>query len=707
MNHIPFDLELYRCQMQELIGSADNFDIFWEALDFAAIAHQNQWRKSGDAYILHSCSVAKILIEEMDVDNPEILSAALLHDTIEDVKEVTPELVGKKFGNYVRRIVEGCTKVTHISGGAAHIAGRRQTLTRKTHQKIFACAAETPQVMLVKLADRLHNLRTLDAMVEKKRKRVAEETLAIYAPVANILGFFNIKREMYDIALRYKSPKGWRRTRRHIAEVKKQPLAGDIAATLRKAITTAGKSCKVTVKTRGIWAYYDLSNNVWLDKIDIPQEITMLAETPQSCYDILGVVNQTYPPIPRTIRDFIANPKQTGYQALHAKAMVAGQRFLFKLRTREMEHKAQRGMLRNWTAKGRRDGAFFEYLKELFDTLSRGDAGSYRDVLAANEVKEIYTYTPKGEQFQLPRGANVLDFAFKVHSRLGLSCTGAIIRSKRVKSSHILHDGEVVFVLRGDEPVRFEREMQEKCTTHRARKALGKSFARRRAKMTLEVGRSVFSQELGRYGLTMEIVDGGGEKRLLGSFGLSSVEQFYREIGEGRLRLRSVMEKVTGLFNVPGTERSAGSSLYNRIELTTLDPVTVKLSSCCKPDPAKEENIGLLTDGGVSVHRRACRRLDELELHCEDIVEVVWEKHKTHIRKAQGCVIPEASRGELLRVLAGAPQEMQLLGVEKISKEQATPAWEVLFDLRDLDALQQVHTFFDSCDFAVEFELEV
>ncbi len=200
MRRISFDLELYRNQMQVFIADIPGAETFWEALDFSVEAHADQWRKSGDAYILHPCSVAKILAEEMDITHPEILAAALLHDTVEDVEEITGELVGQKFGSYVQAIVEGCTKVTHVSGD-------KQQDSRNTHRKIFTGAALRPEVMLVKLADRLHNLRTLRAMPKAKRQRIADETIDIYAPLATVFGLFNLKREMYNLALLYKYPK--------------------------------------------------------------------------------------------------------------------------------------------------------------------------------------------------------------------------------------------------------------------------------------------------------------------------------------------------------------------------------------------------------------------------------------------------------------------------------------------------------------------
>jgi GTP pyrophosphokinase len=700
MQHIPFNLELYRTQMQGLIGHVEGASVFWSALDFATAAHQDQWRKSGDAYILHPCSVARILIKEMDVEYPEILAAALLHDTVEDVAEVTPEVVGEKFGSYVRAIVEGCTKITHISGD-------RQTQSRRTHRKIFSGAALRPEVMLVKLADRLHNLRTLQAMPKAKRQRIAEETLAIYAPLAGALGLFNMKREMYDLALLYKYPRQGGRLNHLIARLIKSSLGKKVVKTLEEATAAAGEHCEVDIRTKRLWAYYDVHNKVLLQKIDTPQEVVLLGDTLQECYSLLGILNQTFPPIPRTIRDFIANPKQTGYQGLHARAIIEGQKFFFKIRTREMQRKAQRGLFKNWSSKKEKQGRFIREIQEMFDILGSEEAVSYRDVIAASGVKEIYTYTPAGDLIYLPSGATVLDFAFRVHTEIGLTCIGAMIRNRKVASTHLLKDGDMVRILCAEMPVRFDQSMLMRCKTPRARAELVRSFNLRRGKVTTAVGKSLFAQELRRYGLTIDIIEGAGGERLLRHFSSENFDLFYRGIGEGKYRLRHIMEGVITLLNNGISKRVEGSPKFNQIELKTLDPVTVKLSSCCKPDPTCNDNVGLLTPGGISIHRPLCPKYKKLNPQREDVVGVRWDQHATHVRKQQMYYVLKAGRKELMETVASAPAEMNILHLEVLSTAFEKPAWELVFQVPDLSVLQKVNAHFAHTSIPIEFELEV
>jgi len=700
MRYIPFDLELYRNQMQELIGDKDNVEIFWAALDFAVDAHDDQWRRSGDAYILHPCSVAKILAEEMDVTHPEILSAALLHDTVEDVEEVTAEIVERDFGSYVRAIVEGCTKVTHISGD-------KQANSRQTHRKIFTGAALRPEVMLVKLADRLHNLRTLQAMPKAKRQRIAEETLDIYAPLATFFGLFNMKREMYNLALLYKYPKQGARINSHIRHLRSSPLGRKIVDELEKNAEHHNFDCGITIRTKKLWAYFDVSSRILVKRIDTPLEILIVVDDVFSCYRALGIVNQTFQPIPRTIRDFIANPKPTGYQGLHARAIIEGQKFLFKIRTHEMERKAQRGLFRGWTSKVSKQAKFFREIQEMFDVIGSEDSISYRDVIAASSIKEMYTYTPDGDLVCLPIKSTVLDFAFRVHTQIGLTCLGAMIRNKRVPASYVLSDGAMVRIIRSDEPVRFEQSILAKCKTARARGELAKTFKARRMNVTVEIGASMLRQEMLRYGIPFDVLESSNANELLKEYSTEDLTGLHVLIGEGRARLKEVMESMKSLLLGGVSPLVTPTGAFNNIELTTLDPVSVKLSSCCKPNPTSKGNCALLTMKGLSVHDKRCERLKKLKFQREDAVNIFWRSRRTKVRKRQILHVLKASRKEIMRTISFAPEGMQVQSLEVLSSYSSeTPAWQITFTVPNLYDLQKVLKYFDKTHIPYEFDLD-
>jgi guanosine-3',5'-bis(diphosphate) 3'-pyrophosphohydrolase len=700
MQRIPFDLEIYRVQMYKYIGGLPNEEIFWQALEFATEAHYEQWRRSGDAYILHPCSVAKVLAEEMDIVHPEILAAALLHDTVEDVEAVTIELVGEKFGPYVQAIVEGCTKVTHFSGD-------KQTQSKLVHKKIFSGAALRPEVMLVKLADRLHNLRTLQAMPRAKRQRIADETLAIYAPMATVFGLFNMKREMYNLALSYKFPKQGAKLMSSVRQLAATPLVQGLAEQLRNKAKEDEINATVDVRVKELWAYYDRSSGILLKVIDYPVEILIVVDGIPDCYQALGMLNQMCPPIPRTIRDFISNPKPTGYQGLHARAIVKGQRFLFKIRTEEMARRAQRGLFRNWSAESGRQRTFIREIKEMFDMLSSDDSVSYRDVIAASSTKEIYTYTPQGDLLCLPNKSTVLDFAFRVHTDIGHTCMGAMIGNRRVQPEHILRDGDVVRIIRADQPVQFDQQILELCQTPRTRTELAKGFRYRRGLVAREVGRATLAQEVERFGLSAGILDDPRMAKVLAFFSLESVGELYKCIGDGRLRLPEIIHRLRAdLYggNLPAVPLD---DKPNTIELTVLDPVSIKLSACCKPNPTDKNNCALLTKNWLSVHRKSCMRLQEMKLHREDMVDISWKAEETPVLKKQAIHILEASRQRIMMIAGVAPEGMRILELSVLSaKPTLTPAWQLTFQVANLLVLRRVLQHFTKSGIPYEFEFD-
>jgi len=699
MSKIPFDLEAYRTQMRKYISGRPFEQVFWDALDFATEAHFDQWRRSGDAYILHPCSVAKILAEQMDITDPEILAAALLHDTVEDVEEVTSEVVGEHFGSYVQAIVEGCTKVTHRSGD-------KQSHSKRVHRKIFSGAALRPEVMLVKLADRLHNLRTLQAMPRNKRQRIADETLDIYAPLATVFGLFAMKREMYNLALSFKFPKQGAKLSSLIRQLGDSETSLHILENLRIAAKDADLDCDISRRIKELWAYYDTAHRILLKQIETPVEILLMVNNVADCYRALGVVNQTFKPIPRTIRDFIANPKPTGYQGLHARAIIEGQRFLFKIRTSEMARKAQRGVFRNWSSRHGKQGKFILELKEMLDIIGSDDMVSYRDLIAAGGKKEIYTYTPQGDLVCLPIKSNVLDFAFRVHTEIGRTCAGAMIRNSKVPPDYLLQDGQMVRIIRSEHPVAFDLQMVNLCQTPKARSELSRGYRLRGQRVAQDIGLATLLQEMRRYGLPRDLLEKEEMSRVLDTFSLQSKERFYSKIGRGRIRLPEVIESIRKELFDGDSFLVKPTGEFNKIKLDTLDPVFIKLSSCCKPNPAEKANCALLTNKWLSVHHKTCPRLHEIKFQREDAVDISWER-STPISKTQSIVFAHIARDELMPVIGTAPEHMKIHGLTVLSNHPSKQqAWELSFSVSELHELQKVLRHFDRSGIEYEFYLE-
>lgn len=695
-----FDLEQYRREMEALIGSGPAARLFYEALDFAVAAHEGQMRRSGDPYIVHPCATARILAEELDIKNAEILAAALLHDTIEDVEEIVPALIREKFGPTVEAIVVGCTKVKHHSGD-------KQALKKLVHRQLFTGAAARPEVMIVKIADRLHNLRTLDSMPRHKRQRIADETLDFYAPLATILGLFAVKRELYNRALRNKFPKQGHKLQQHIGRLESNPALAALTAKIENALKAAGIAASVVIRTKGLWGYYDPKNHLLRTEIDIPQEILITTGERISCYQILGILNEIFPPVPRTIRDFIANPKPTGYQGLHAKAIIDSGKYLFKIRTEEMARSAQCGLVKDWNPNDRKLDRFLSELKEMFDILGSDDAVSYRDMIAASGRKEIYTYTPDGDLICLPVHSAVLDFAFHIHTDIGHSCVGAMIGKQRAEPGDMLQDGSVVRIIRQDTPVDFDLEMQVKCQTPRARSELAKAFRERIKHVAVSTGRAVLEQEMRRYGLPFDLIEHPGMEHILLYFNIASKEELLQRVGQGRIHMRELIYEISsGLLQNRDMVLHQPTGILNRIELTTIDPVVVKSSACCRPTPLDRGLIGLLSTRGILLHCKDCFQLKKLKFQREDAVEVRWRQSSTLVPKPQKFIVAEITSKYIFSRLAEGPEELRVAQVTRLSGSPvaAVSTWEVQFSVANLLGLKRVIRHLDRSFLTYKFD---
>jgi GTP pyrophosphokinase len=698
-----FDIAKFCRDMEEVLGvQGGEAHLFWRALSFAVDAHQDQRRKSGEAYVSHPCEVTRILVEEFGVRDPETLAAALLHDTVEDVPEVTLEVIGEIFGKGVEDIVDGLTKM-------AHFEGDRQSFLKQVHRKIFLGSASRLEVMLIKLADRLHNLRTMAAMPKHKRQKIAEETLDVYAPMAGVIGLYKLKRELYDLALRYKFPRQAHKLENRLSQLEHSEEINNILKHLRDELQKYWITAEVELRVKGLWAYFDPVQKHLHKEIETPLEILIMVEDIQTCYRVLGVVNQTYPPIPRTIRDFIANPKPTGYQCLHARTNIRGRKYLFKIRTREMLESGRSGILKEWKAKGKVPSAFAKAIKEMFDILGTDDEISYREMIAASGKKEIYTYTPKGDTVCLPINSTVLDFAFKVHTEVGQRCDHAMVGSRRLGPGEILRDGDPVQIITAKEPVVFEPAIQELCQTPRARAELSRMFRSRRQSVARAIGHSLVEQEMKRYGIPLELLEKEDMELVCEECLAKSVEDFFQQIGEGTLPLKEAVLAVREHLFGGREVLQPPTGALNRIYLETLDPAVVKFSRCCHPVPVDKGLIGLLSERGVSVHSKECEKVAELKVQREDVVELRWKLKETRVAKQQTLLFLQAqSRNRLLMMLGVAPDDMKIFEIILLTAGQTSKssAWEVRFGVETLQGLKNILNHFKKSGLAYEFDLE-
>ncbi len=701
MNAKTFDIASYCKRMEEYIGGQDGKTaLFWKALSFSVDAHQFQKRKSGEAYVSHPCEVAKILVEEIGVTEPATLAAAMLHDTVEDVPEVTTEVIIDIFGKHVAAIVDGCTKIEDFSGD-------RQTFYKLVHRKIFSGAASRVDIMLIKLADRLHNMRTMASMPKHKRQKIADETLTVYAPMAGVMGLFGLKRELYELALIHKFPRQSNKVKSFIRKLERAEEVLSIVDTLKTTFEESWISADIRIKAKGLWAYYDQGLKVLSKQIENPLEIIIVLDDLQTCYRALGIINQHFPPIPRTIRDFIANPKPTGYQSLHARANIKGQNYLFKLRTLKMVHAAKKGIIREWLSHGTVPTGFERNIREMLGILGTDGDLSYRDMIAASGKKEIYTYTPKGEGICLPSQSIVLDFAFRVHTEVGHRCSHAFIGSQRASYDQVLKDGDRIEIITQGQPIKFEPNVLQLCQTPKARSEIARMFRLKRSALAREIGKSLIKQELKRYGIPFSVLEKEEAVDILEYFGKEDLNELFQNIGQGNLRLKELVYEIkNGLYADKQTLLPPTGAL-NSIDLDIIDPDCIKFSQCCHPLPTEKNLLGLLSERGLSLHTKTCKKLDKLRIQREDVVTVRWQMKKTPINKPQTLLIlGKVPRNRLFMLLSVAPVEMKIRDVITLSTRMDITAWEVNFTVDNLQGLKNILQHFTKTKIEYEFILE-
>ncbi|MBU0728289.1 MAG: TGS domain-containing protein, partial [Proteobacteria bacterium] len=509
------------------------------------------------------------------------------------------------------------------------------------------------------------------------------------------------------LALTYKFPRQSHRLVSQLRQLEAKANSGEIIKKIRDELEKAWISSEVFIRTKGLWAYFDHTNRVLSKEIETPLEILIATNDIQTCYRILGIMNQSYPPIPRTIRDFIANPKSTGYQSLHVRINIKGTKYLCKIRTKNMLRTGRSGIIAEWASHGKVPSGFEKEIQEMFDILGTDDALSYRELIAASGKKEIYTYTPKGDPICLPINSNVLDFAFKIHTEVGRRCIHAKIGRNKVQPESILRDGDRVNIVCQEQPVRFDPGLQELCQTPRARTELSKMFRLRRENLAMRIGQSIFRQELKRYGIP-HIMENEDISLVLNHYGLESIDGLFLEIGSGRLQLKELIDRIKTLLLKERKTLEPPTGILNRFDLDSLDPACIKLSRCCNPVPTEKGLIGLLSERGLSVHHNDCKKISSLKLQREDVVELRWKLKETRVRKPQSLLILKSiMRNRVLMLLSVAPAEMKIIDIISLSKHSASKSpWEINFTVDTLSGLKSILAHFNKTDILYEFAFE-
>lgn len=681
--------------------------VFFDALSFAYHLHAGQRRKSGAPYISHPCAVAEILARELKFKDPVLLAAALLHDVVEDVPSITLDDVETRFGSVVAELVDGCTKLTR-----RHLD--KATLRDLTHSKIFLSSSRRLGVLVIKLADRLHNLRTLHYLPQAKRQRIAQETVEVYAPIAARMNVFPLKRELYHLALTFLYPRRSKKILQAIRDVRNSPQVAEIERTLRKIFSDARMDVTIRTRAKGLGTYYDhLKKTLDIGNAEnqIDFAIILQQERVLDCYTALGLINTNFSPIPRSLRDFIATPKGNGYKSLHVRIHAGGHNYLIKIRTPEMDEWAMYGILREWAVQKPMSDDHWQEVSELLRTIGEyGGAGTQRKALIRlSESEEIYVYSPKGDIYFLPKGSIVLDFAYKIHSELGDYCKGAFVNNEWAPPTHPLNDGDTVQIVTSSEPLDMGPDLEERCKTPKARNAINKHLQQKRRHYAQAVGRQILIQELARHGWEPEILMGDTIKLVLEVLNIKELSELFIRIGQDLIPPHLVLYYL----GTPSEEHRVITQREvvftpvhdrNRIFISELDKAVHKFARCCHPYPGQPNAVATLSERGTTFHHRDCEDLlHRHDLEPQQLVDVDWSSDTPwpHPLSFELHIMQETAV-TLIPFLAHLPSPVEIVSLESAIDRHEIPMVRMSVIFR---SFPEVRKFFE-CIWADRISIE-
>ena len=616
----------------------DDFDLLRRAYDFAAEQHKTQTRVSGEPYLTHPLEVAHLLADmKLDVIS---LCAALLHDVVEDTK-IPIEEISERFGADVARLVEGVTKISRLDLMAPE--ARQAEYVRK----MLLAMVNDVRVVMVKLADRLHNMRTLEYLSAEQQQRISRETLDIYAPVANRLGMGLIRGELEDLAFRYLEPEDYFELQKKLTS--KQKVFDKFLLEVQEAIREKMVESGIPAEVQGrIKRMYSLHLKIQKQQRNLDQVYDLLAvrvitDTVKNCYAALGVIHQIWRPVPGRFKDYIAMPRPNLYQSLHTAVIHAGQPFEVQIRTQEMHRIAEQGVAAHWkykdgphTVAASADDQRIIWMRQLIEWVQEMQEPS--EFLSTLRVdlypEEVYTFTPKGRVVVLPRGATPVDFAYAVHTEVGHQCTGAKVNGEMAPLRHALSNGDVVEIItqKGHEPSRDWLSFIH--TSARAQQIRQWIHLHEREQAT-DVGRRLLEKEARHAGVSLKKISEQDWQRVTSEYGCSRQEDLYAELGYGKWSARQVLSKATGqpLQDAPAQEvQPKLASTVKRmlgiddaaIVVRGQNDLMVYRSKCCNPIPG-DDIIGYVTRGrGIAVHSKNCPNFENLLYEAERRIPVEW-----------------------------------------------------------------------------------
>ena len=644
---------MYECLLQKIKENCNNVDtnIIKKAYDLASDAHKNQKRESGEPYVTHPIDVA-VILAEMGMDTSTI-AAGLLHDVIEDT-EYTYDDIKNIFNEEIANLVQGVTKL-----------GKIQYKTKEEQQadnvrKMLLAMAKDIRVIIIKLADRLHNLRTLKYMPKAKQKQKAKETLDIYAPLAHRLGISKIKWELEDLSFRYLHEEEYYDLVKEIAEkrVERETYISEIKEDLHKRLEESEIDSDIDGRPKHFYSIYKkmVTKNKSIEQIFDLTAIRILVNTVKDCYGVLGIVHTIYKPIPGRFKDYIAMPKANMYQSLHTTVIgPQGKTFEIQIRTFEMHKTAEYGIAAHWKYKegdtqDDKENSFENKLAWVRDMLEwQKETADAEEFIEGFKIDlftdEVFVFTPKGVVINLPSGATPIDFAYRIHTDIGNKCVGAKVNGKIVPLDYKLKTGEIVEVLTSKNAKGPNIDWLNMAKSNQAKSKIRQWFKKIKKEENIDKGKEVFEKEIKKQGVIFsEIAKGDGYDKAVKRYNIHNIEDLYAAIGIGqicasafisKLKEDNIIEKQTFETLNKAIDDHISKADKSNIKSTPansygvtvkgVNNIMVRFARCCNPVPG-DEIQGYITKGrGVSVHRSDCSNLKSLiNYDSGKVVEVSW-----------------------------------------------------------------------------------
>jgi GTP diphosphokinase / guanosine-3',5'-bis(diphosphate) 3'-diphosphatase len=619
----------------------DDLETIRKAYDFSQRHHAGQTRASGEPYLVHPLEVANVLAE-MKMDTTAIV-AGLLHDSVEDTT-VTIQDIQREFGEQVAKIVEGVTKISKID-----FASKEERQAENVRKMVLAIVDDI-RVVLIKLADRLHNLRTLEHLPPERQEQIARETLDIYAPIAYRLGMGKIRGELEDLSFRYVDPLSYQQVKEAVEARRKQGEAflAKLVTVISGKLQENGIEARVDSRIKRLYSIHQKlqKQRIAVDQVYDLLAIRIIAKSVKDCYGILGTIHNLWRPVPGRIKDFIAMPRPNFYQSLHTTVIAEnGMPFEVQIRTEEMHKMAEEGIAAHWKYKDgpvtAKDEQRLSWLRQVVEW--QRDISDPNEFLSTLKIdlypEEVYTFTPKGKVVILPREATPVDFAYTIHTEVGNNCVGARVNGRMVPLRHKLRSGDIVEIVTqaGHHP---SRDWLSFTKSSRARQKIKHWLNVHERERAIEIGRKLIEKEARKYRVSLKSIEDKEFLRVAGDYGVGKQDDLMAGIGYGKFSARQVLGRLLpsaqpvdgaeGEEPKPSTLTSVVRRVFGTdnscIKVKGHDDLLVYRARCCNPIRG-EDIVGYVTRGkGVAVHARACPNVQNLMYEIDRKIDVEWGK---------------------------------------------------------------------------------